>query len=65
MKSFLASKINWLGIVLVLLSIQKMMAEADLTSVRSWVIFGIGVLIVIIRTFFTDTAVKNFTNNTQ
>jgi len=59
-KNFFASKINWAAIVLILISIKDSVMSLDLTqmTLQTWVGFGLGILIIIFRTYFTSTAIK-------
>lgn len=59
-KNFLKSKINWVAIVLILTSILPMIDGLNTTDmgVKEWVSFGIGILIVVLRTYFTSTPIK-------
>lgn len=62
MKSIFASKINWAGLVIVLTSIQNQFSGLDLSkmTVQSWITFGLGISIIICRTFFTTIPVTQF-----
>lgn len=56
MKNFFASKINWMGIVAILVGLEDFITDynfADITP-KGWVTFSIGVLVVIFRTYFTS-----------
>lgn len=59
-KSFLASKINWAAIVVILIAIKDAVANLDISlmTVQTWLTFGIGILIIVFRTYFTNTAIK-------
>jgi hypothetical protein len=59
-KGFFASKINWAAIVIILTSILPMIDGLDTTNmgVKEWVSFGVGILIVVLRTYFTTKPVK-------
>jgi hypothetical protein len=59
-KGFFESKINWAAIVIILTAIIPMIDGLDTTSmgIKEWVSFGIGILIVILRTYYTTTPVK-------
>lgn len=59
MKNFFASKINWMGIVAILVGLEDFITDynfADIT-LKGWVTFGIGVLVVIFRTYFTSKTI--------
>jgi hypothetical protein len=60
MKSFFLSKINWSGIILILISIQSAISNQnfDGMTTKDWVTFVIGVLVVVFRTFFTSTQIS-------
>lgn len=55
MKGFLLSKINWLGLVTIFVALQDFIGNWDFSqmTVKSWVTFAIGMVIIIIRTWFT------------
>ena len=59
-KHFLASKINWAAIILILTSFQPLLEETDFTGlgVKGWTTFVIGVVILILRTYYTSTEIK-------
>lgn len=59
MKNFFASKINWMGIVAILVGLEDFIKDynfADITP-KGWVTFSIGVLVVIFRTYFTSKTI--------
>lgn len=58
LKEFFASKINWAAIVLILVSLQDAIANLDISTMtaKGWITFALGVLIIILRTYFTTTA---------
>jgi hypothetical protein len=60
MKNFFLSKINWSGIILILISIQSAISNQnfDGMTTKDWVTFIIGVLVVVFRTFFTSTQIS-------
>ena len=60
MKNFFLSKINWSGIILILISIQSAISNQnfDGMTTKDWVTFVIGVLVVVFRTFFTSTQIS-------
>jgi hypothetical protein len=62
-KNFFASKINWMGIILVLVSLQDFITTFDFSTMtlKSWVTFGIGLVIVILRTYFTSAKIGSGT----
>lgn len=53
MKNFFLSKINWLGILTILMGLQDFIGTWDFSqmTIKSWVLFVIGAAIVIFRTF--------------
>lgn len=55
-KSFLLSKINWAGLLLVLIGLEDFITKFDFADItlKGWVTFGIGVAVIIIRTYFTS-----------
>ena len=59
MKNFFASKLNWTGIILVLMALQPFIDNYDFATmtIKDWVTFGIGLLVVILRTYFTSTKI--------
>ncbi len=59
-KGFFASKINWTAIILILISLQDAITNLDLSKmdVKSWITFAIGVGVIILRTWFTNTSIK-------
>lgn len=56
-KHFLKSKINWMAIALILTSIIPMIQDADFTSIKGWMTFGLGVALIVVRTYFTSQPV--------
>ena len=59
-KKFFASKLNWLGVVAVLTAMAEVITEAVINqdfsvivTPKDWAMFGIGVLVIIVRTWFT------------
>lgn len=60
MKSFWQSKINWAAIILVLTSLLPVIQNQDFSGMdfKGWVTFFIGTLIVVFRTFYTNTSIK-------
>ena len=65
-KGFFASKINWAAIIIILTSILPMIDSLDTTSmgIKEWVSFGVGILIVVLRTYFTTKPVKRKSKRT-
>jgi hypothetical protein len=55
-KNFFKSKINWAAIILMLTSLLPLIDETDfgVMNAKMWVLFGISLLIIILRTFFTE-----------
>ena len=55
-KNFFKSKINWAAIILMLTTLLPLIDETDfgVMDAKMWVLFGISVLIIILRTFFTE-----------
>lgn len=60
LKDFFSSKINWTAIILILVSLQDFITTFDFSAmtVKGWVTFGIGLLIIVFRTWFTATTAK-------
>lgn len=59
-KSFFASKMNWLGIAAVATAIGDFVSSYE-TNTWDWktvTLFATGILTIIIRTWFTATAIK-------
>lgn len=59
MKNFFASKLNWTGIMLVLMALLPIIDKQDFTAMtaKDYVIFAIGLAVVILRTYFTSTKI--------
>lgn len=57
MKKIITSKINWTAFILVLISIQDAITTSDFTimTTKDWITFSIGGLIIILRSFFTNS----------
>jgi hypothetical protein len=55
-KNFFKSKINWAAIILMLTTLLPLIDETDfgVMDAKMWVLFGISVLIIVLRTFFTE-----------
>ena len=60
MKGFLTSKINWLAIVTMLVGLQDFIGNWDFSAmtVKSWVTFALGMVIMVVRTYFTSTGIS-------
>ena len=60
MKNFFSSKINISALILTLVSLQSQLEGLDLSkmTLQSWVSFGLGVAIMVFRTYFTNTTVS-------
>jgi len=56
-KTFFSSKINWLAIALIITAIIPMINESDFTSVNGWMTFIFGVILIVVRTYFTNKPV--------
>lgn len=63
MKNIFNKGVNWAAILLILISVQQMVSAATLTSVKDWVLFGLGVLIIILRTYFVDDVTREQEDN--
>ena len=59
MKKIYKSKINWVAILLMLVAILPVIESQDFSGmgIKAWVTFGIGILIIILRTFFTSKSI--------
>ena len=56
-KNFLASKINWVAILTIVLGALTAAQQANLSpQVTGYIVTGIGVLNFVLRTFFTSKA---------
>lgn len=59
MKSFTASKINWIAILTVLLGALTSAQQLDLSpEVMGYILGAIGILNFVLRTFFTNTVIS-------
>lgn len=59
-KNFFASKMNWLGIAAIATALGDYLTSTD-TSSWDWktvTLFALGALTIVIRTWFTATAIK-------
>ena len=59
MKKAITSKINWTAIVLILISVLPIIEAQNFSTMQTkdWITFGIGILIIILRTYFTNTKI--------
>ncbi len=59
-KNFFRSKINWAAVILILQALLPLLEKQDFAAmtVRDWLIFAIGVAIIILRTYFTSVPIK-------
>jgi uncharacterized membrane protein (DUF2068 family) len=60
-KHFLASKLNWMGIITIIIAVLQFVESYDvngLTDVKAWVTFVTGILIIVFRTWATTTEIK-------
>lgn len=63
-KHFTLSKLNWVGIITALIGILGLTSQLDLSAeTMKWILFIVGALTVILRTFFSGTTLT--TNNPQ
>ncbi len=55
-KNIWESKINWTAVGLILVSLQSQIGGLDLSkmTVQSWITFGIGILVLVLRTYSTS-----------
>lgn len=60
-KSFIASKLNWLGIIAALVGLEEFLKNFDFSDMtwKGWVTFGIGILTVVLRTYFTSKPIAS------
>ncbi len=60
-KFFFTSKINWVAIILILTSVLPLIDETNFgeMNAKSWITFVIGIIIIILRTYFTSEPVKS------
>lgn len=59
MKSFISSKINWVGFITALIAILGLAGQLQLSAeAMKWVALITSVLTIILRTFFTSTPVS-------
>lgn len=60
MKNFFASKLNGVGLVVALVGLQDFITTFDFSAmtIQGWVTFGLGLLVIFLRTYFTSTAIK-------
>lgn len=56
-KTFFKSKINWIAIAIIISSIIPMIDEANFASVKGWATFILGVMLIVVRTYFTSKPV--------
>lgn len=62
-KTFFESKINWVAIIMILTSVLPLISETNFGEMtgKSWITFTLGIVIIILRTYFTNcNAVKAF-----
>lgn len=55
-KKFYTSKINWTSLLLILIALEPVIKNQDFNSMntKDWIVFFIGVAIIILRTFYTE-----------
>jgi hypothetical protein len=60
-KKWYQSKINWAAILVLLIAIEPVIENQDFSGmgIKQWVTFGIGIFIIIFRTFATNTTIGN------
>ena len=58
-KSFFKSKINWVAIILILTSVLPLIDETNFGEMtgKDWITFIIGIVIIVLRTYFTNRAI--------
>lgn len=54
------SKINWTAIILILTALQPLILEQDFNNMtlQNWISFVVGIVIIILRTYFTNQPAK-------
>lgn len=59
MKNFFESKLNWTGIMLVLIALIPFIDNYDFSTmtIKDWITFGLGLAVVVMRTWFTNTKI--------
>ncbi len=57
MKTFWQSKTNWFNILSTLITVLGAVQGSVPPSAMPWIVFAIGVVNLILRTFFTSTAI--------
>jgi len=59
MKNFFESKLNWTGIMLVLIALIPFIDNYDFSTmtIKDWITFGLGLAVVVMRTYFTNTKI--------
>ena len=59
MKNFFASKLNWTGIMLVLIALIPFIDNYDFSTmtVKDYITFALGLAVVVMRTYFTNTKI--------
>lgn len=57
-KGFFTSKLNWLGLLMTADAIFQLADASRPTDYHSWLQFGSGVALIVIRTWFTNTRVE-------
>jgi len=59
--SMLKSKINWLAIIAILVSLQDAIIAQDFSVMKTkeWVAFALGLITIVVRTWFTSTAIAS------
>lgn len=64
MKNFFASKINWSALILVLVGLQDAITNLDMSkmSTKDWIVSGLGILIMVFRTWYTSTQISGNNN---
>lgn len=59
MKHFTLSKLNWVGLLTAAIGILGLTSQLQLSEeVMKWILFIVGALTIVLRTFFTNTPVS-------
>lgn len=59
-KTFITSKLNWIGILMILSAVRDFVQNTESFDFRTVATFVLGLAIVVIRTYFTKLPVKRF-----
>ena len=65
LKSFFSSKLNWLGVIQVLMGSLELASNIQHPSYQGIINLVIGILTIILRTFFTSKPITNYAADSQ